>query len=362
MQNHKISKGGHFPIGKMIENMKELLKIIGIFTLMTALIPLPAFVYGRKDADMPEAEAEQTAVSEQVTEALPQPESFIPHADEFIMLCEATGETVTMSMEEYIIGSVLAEMPASFEEEAIKAQAVAVHTYAVRRINAQQENPDPELKGAYISDNSAKYQAFFTPEQAEDFYGADYEASLEKITSAVKSVENEILVFCGEPIVAAFHSSSPGRTESAEIIWGNPVDYLVPAESFETEGAEETVSFTSEELSARLEQFNESITFGEEKKEWLSVEEKSPSGTVTKVKAGDILLSGTELRSILSLRSARFDVEYDEAEDKFVFTVRGSGHGVGMSQYGANEMAKQGSTYDEILYHYYKGTELISAP
>ena len=95
---------------------------------MTALIPLPAFVYGREDADITEAPAEQTTVSEQVTEALPQPESFIPHADEFIMLCEATGETVTMSMEEYIIGSVLAEMPASFEEEAIKAQAVAVHT------------------------------------------------------------------------------------------------------------------------------------------------------------------------------------------------------------------------------------------
>lgn len=346
----------------MVEKMKELLKIIGIFTLMTALIPLPAFVYGRENADIAEAPPEQTTVSEQVTEALPQSEDFIPNADEFIMLCEATGETVTMSMEEYIIGSVLAEMPASFEEEALKAQAVAVHTYALRRINAQQDNPDPELKGAYISDNSAKYQAFFTPEQAADFYGVDYEASLEKITSAVKSVENEILVFCGEPIVAAFHSSSPGRTESAEIIWGNPVDYLVPAESFETDSAEEKVSFTPEELLARLEQYNESISFGEEKKDWLSVEEKSPSGTVTKVKAGDILLSGTELRSVLSLRSARFDVEYDEAGDSFVFTVRGSGHGVGMSQYGANEMAKQGCTYDEILYHYYKGAELISVP
>lgn len=340
--------------------MKDLIKIIGIFALMTILIPMPAFVYGRRDADMPEAQPEQTVASEQVTEALPEQESFLADSDEFIMLCEATGETVTMTMEEYIIGSVLAEMPASFEEEAIKAQAVAVHTYAVRRINAGRDNPDPELKGAYISDNSAKYQAFFTPEQAKAFYGEDYEASLEKITSAVKCVENEILVFCGEPIVAAFHSSSPGKTESAEIIWGNPVDYLVPAESFEAEAAEETVSFSSDELAARLEQYNESIFLGENRNEWLSIEEKSPSGTVTRVKAGDIMLSGTELRSVLSLRSARFDVEYDEKGDMFVFTVRGSGHGVGMSQYGANEMAKRGSTYDEILYHYYKGTELAA--
>ena len=133
-------------------------------------------------------------------------------------------------MRDYVIGAVLGEMPATYNTEALKAQAVAAHTYAVRRKQQQLEAPDPELMGAYISNDSTKYQAFFTPEQAKSFYGSGYDEYNKKVAAAVDDVINEILVYNGEPIVAAFHAMSSGKTESAEVVWGNAVDYLVPVE------------------------------------------------------------------------------------------------------------------------------------
>lgn len=340
--------------------MKDLFKITGMFALFIIIIPMIGFI-GREDGTA--AEPEETAVTS-AEETSGEAYEAAYCEEEFSVLDCAAGQVMTMTMEEYIKGAVLGEMPASYGIEALKAQAVAVHTYAVRRMEQQREDPDPELMGAYISNDSSKYQAYFSPEQAKAFYGDDYEEYDRKAAEAVNAVKDEILVYGGEPIVAAFHSISGGRTESAENIWGVALDYLVPVDSEADEGSplfESEAVFTSDELYARLTQsdFGIVIPDGADKSEWLEIEETTSSGTVLRVKTGNKELTGMELRELLGLRSPVFTVSFSEKGDSFTFSVKGSGHGVGMSQYGAGQMAENGADYREILSYYYTGAEIV---
>jgi stage II sporulation protein D len=269
-----------------------------------------------------------------------------------------TGKVEEISATDYIVGAVCAEMPATFEPEALKAQAVAAHTYAMRQKEKAETSPDKELNGAYFSNDSSKYQAYFTENQAKQYYGDNYEQYMKKIRQAVEEVSGEIVVYENEPIIAAFHSMSSGTTESAENVWGSSVDYLVPVESEkDTEAPKymEEYEYTDDEMRKRLENAFEGIKLDENPEKWFSEVEKSKSNTVLEIKAGDLTVTGQQIRAALSLRSASFDIEYN---DGFVITTRGYGHCVGMSQYGANAMAKEGKTYSEILEHYYPGTEL----
>ena len=334
--------------------MKELFKITAVFALLTALIPTAALALPKKAETAAEYVQADTAA-----ESIPQERTA---ADEpFFVLDFTTGQVMEMTMTEYVVGAVFGEMPASFSDEAIKAQAVAAHTYAVRRILSQLEDPDPELMGAYISNDSSKYQAYFSPEQAKYFYGDAYESHRLRITALVEEVIDEIIVWNGEPIIAAFHSSSGGMTESAENIWGTPVPYLVAVDSSYDEASPsfytETV-FSSAEVEARLTQEYSGIELPNDKNSWLTVNSVSPSGTVLSISAGNTELTGTQLRSVLNLRSACFDISYSSTSDSFTFSVKGSGHGVGLSQYGANAMAENGADYRQILTHYYKGAQL----
>jgi stage II sporulation protein D len=357
------------PKRKERKNMKELLKIIGAFALFLVIIPMIAFFKPKVQESRDAAIPTETAPAAIQTEASTAPYVTYNDAkttDTDIDTCKIldciSGEVSELSMRDYIIGSVLAEMPASYHEEALKAQAVAVHTYAVRQREKQLLKPDKELMGAYISNDSSKYQAYFTEEQAKEFYGSDYDKYYEKVAKAVDEVSDKILMYNNEPIVAAFHSISSGKTENAEVIWGNKVDYLVSVDSSLDKKApdyKEEAVFTSDEIEARLTAADDEITLGNDKAKWLTVLETSNSGTVTKVQAGNETLAGTKLRTILNLRSACFTIKYTAKTDSFTITTAGYGHGVGLSQYGANAMAEEGKTYDEILLYYYTGAELI---
>lgn len=279
----------------------------------------------------------------------------------FKVLDITTGKVEEISVYDYVVGAVCAEMPATFEPEALKAQAVAAHTYAQRQKEKAMTAPDKELNGAYFSNDSSKYQAYFTENQAKQYYGDNYEQYIKKIREAVSDVEDEILVYEDEPIIAAFHSMSSGTTESAENVWGSKVDYLIPVESdYDTEAPKymEEYEYTADEVKERLENAFDGIKLGDKPEEWFSDVSKSKSNTVLEIKAGNLTVTGQEIRAALSLRSASFDIEYD---DGFKITTRGYGHCVGMSQYGANAMAKDGKTYKEILEHYYPNTNLESA-
>ncbi len=356
--------------------MKELLKVTAVFALLLAAIPLLTFLKPRENA-VPPLTAKAADIYEIGNIPAGAAASVPPisgpqsgqagntlssgNTDSLKVLDFTSGQVMELSLRDYVIGAVLAEMPASYHGEALKAQAVAARTYAVRQREKQRLSPDPELMGADISNDSTKYQAYFTPEQAKSFYGVGYEAYLEKVSSAVDSTGSDVLVYEGEPIVAAFHSTSGGKTESAEAVWGSPVEYLVPVDSSEDEKSpsylEEKV-FTEAELKARLETSLGGTELEGDPEDWLKIEERSESGTVIKMTAGGSELSGADFRQIFSLRSANFTVEYSAKGGTFSITTKGSGHGVGMSQYGANAMANSGSDYKEILLHYYGGAEI----
>lgn len=310
---------------------------------ITVIPALPVYMAGRR-----EMQDERPAVTEEVRP--------VSTEDSFRVLDINTGKILDVSLRDYLIGAAAAEMPVSFEPEAIKAQIVAAHTYALRQCMRERETPTPELGGADFSNDTSRYQGYFTEKEMRRCFGTGYDGSYAKLSAAVDEVMPYVLTYGGEPIIAAFHSMSPGRTESAGDVWGTPVDYLVPVDSSADMSAPrytEESRFPEPVLRKRLIDAFPDIRLGSDPARWITVGETTESGTVLTALAGDRSVTGSELREALGLRSACFTVE--PADDGITVTTRGFGHGVGLSQYGADSMAAEGSTWREILEHYYPG-------
>lgn len=326
---------------------KYMFSALLLSLVITAVPALPVCLHGRAAADsspsetapVPEAEiSDDTALS----------------SEPYKVLDASTGKVLIVPVREYVIGAVCAEMPANFGTEALKAQAVAAHTYAERQRTLARSEPRAELCGADFSNDTSKYQGYFTDEKIRQYFGENYDEYYRRISAAADAVLPYVITYGDEPIIAAFHSMSSGMTESAENAWGAPVDYLVPVDSLSDTKApkyEAEVRLGREELRDKLEAAFEGIHLGEDMTKWLTVAEISDSGTVLTARAGDRTVTGSDIRAALGLRSADFTVTYDD--EQAVITTRGFGHGVGMSQYGANAMASAGSTWREILAHYY---------
>ncbi len=280
-------------------------------------------------------------------------------AESYRVLDISTGEVLEVPLKTYLIGAVCAEMPATFEPEALKAQAVAVHTYAERIRRRNQHSPDPSLLGADFSNDAGKYQAYYTESQLRTAYGDAYETCYAKAAAAVEAVASELIYHEGEPIIAAFHAISGGKTESSEAIWGEPLSYLVSVDSAADTAApryQETVSFSPDDIKASVHKVFPDVQFADDAAAWCKVLTVSDAGTVLTMQCGNTVCSGQQVREMLGLRSACFTIEFSDGV--FRFTTKGYGHTVGMSQYGANEMAKNGASYKEILAHYYPDTTL----
>lgn len=321
--------------------MKDYLQLLAVFALILVLIPCVG--YAKKHVGVQETSAEADGATVKI-------------------LCEKTGEISEYSMEDYIIGAVFAQMPADFEDEALKAQAALASTYARRRILTESEQPDKSLHGAHLSDDSSRFQAFFTEDQARAVYGEEYDAAYEKISSAADYAKDLTLTYDGSPIMVAFHGISFGSTESALTMWGEDIPYLQAADS-EWDGklaqCETIVSYSEQEVKALLTGEYTDGDFSGEPSDWISIAERSESGTSLKVQTGGVLSDSGRFCDLLGLPSRHFSVSYEDG--RFTFTVCGCGHLVGMSQYGANEMAKQGRGCEEILLHYFKDTVLVRA-
>ena len=263
--------------------------------------------------------------------------------------------TVTMDMQEYLVGVVAAEMPASFQDEALKAQAVAARTYAMYCAKGQKHGE------AQVCTDYACCQAWQSDEALRQKWGGDYDTYSQKIRAAVEATAGQYLSYAGQPVFAAFHSSSAGATEDCGQVW-NPSPYLVSVSSPET--AEDvpnyisTVECTPLDFRDTLLYAHPEADFTGEESGWIGEIRLDGSGRVASAVLGGVSMKGTELRQLFSLRSTAFQLEY--TGESFRFTVTGYGHGVGMSQYGANVMARQGETYTGILAHYYPGTVLVS--
>ncbi|MBR1592878.1 MAG: stage II sporulation protein D [Ruminococcus sp.] len=327
--------------------MKKYLSVIAFLSAAIIFIPaVPVCIYG-------------TTAGKDIEEYMLDDKPLFS-SEPYKVLNTATGKITEVPVEEYVIGAVCAEMPASFETEALKAQAAAAHTYAERQRLRAEISPDPELCGADFSDDTSKYQGFFDNEKIREQYGDNYESYYSKIKDAVSEVLPYIITYEDEPIVSAFHSMSSGKTESAENIWGTKLDYLVPVDSSYDKDAPrylDEVSYSGDELREKLTDEFPDIRLDNDLRKWIETESVSDSGTVLSVNVGDKNISGSVLRDILGLRSACFDVKY--SDDTFTFTTKGFGHGVGMSQYGANAMAAQGSKWQDIIAHYYPHSTIV---
>lgn len=278
--------------------------------------------------------------------------NFPPEPMQTVTVLTDAGET-SLGMTEYLSGVVAAEMPASFEIEALKAQAVAARSYALYCKSCGKHS------GGRLCSDPGCCQAYLSDRQLHLRWGTGYEKYRRKILDAVQATEGEYISYRGEPAQAVFHSSSAAFTESSENVW-NYVPYLVSVSS--PEGAGNVPDYTSyvrlspEEVKSAVLSVRPGAVFPEDAAQWLGNLRRDSSGRVDSVELGGTVFSGREMRRLFALRSTAFELKYEDGS--FLFTVVGFGHGVGMSQYGANVMAQNGADYASILAHYYPGTTL----
>lgn len=247
------------------------------------------------------------------------------------------GKIINLELEEYVLGVVGAEMSASFNIEALKAQAILARTYALKSIKNGKKLTDTVSTQAY-KDNS----------ELQKLWKNDYTKYYEKIKKAVNETKGKVILYNNEYIDAVYHSTSNGKTENSKNVWKNILPYLVSVDS----SWDKNVKSYKKETIFEINEFCNILK--------LDVEEPityeiihNETGRVRQITINNKTFSGTEFRNLLKLRSADFEIEIND--EKVKVTTYGYGHGVGMSQYGANEMAKQGYSYIQILKHYYTG-------
>ncbi len=248
-----------------------------------------------------------------------------------------------IKLEDYVVGVVAAEMPANFHPEALRAQAIAARTYVLKTTNYGQTEIEPTV---------AK-QVFYDQTVRQNNWQSSFEENEQKIREAVKSTEGEVIVYNDELITAMFHSMSNGMTESAKNYSGNDLPYLQPVASTDFQYAtnyETTKTFTLNDWNTKL-----GVQWTLDHVKQLKIS-RNDTGRVDKVSMQNEEWTGRDFRTLLELRSTDFSV--DVRGESIIVTTEGYGHGVGMSQYGADALAKQGLTAEKIVQHYYKNTKI----
>lgn len=262
-------------------------------------------------------------------------------------------EVLELDLGSYLVGVVRAEMPASFELEALKAQAVAARTYTLYKL----QTGGSHGAAADICTDSTCCQAYIGEDRARANWGEDADANEAKVETAVRETDGQAALYGGVPILAVFHSSSAGLTRAAGEVWLNDLPYLQAVSSPErgdrVPNYYSRVEFTKEELRERLLAAFPEAELSGDMGGWLRDAVSDSAGSVAAVSVGGVTVKGARVRTALGLRSACFAWEVQDG--KMVFFVTGYGHGVGLSQYGANQMAAEGADYREIVTHYYTG-------
>ncbi|MEL7601520.1 MAG: stage II sporulation protein D [Bacillota bacterium] len=273
---------------------------------------------------------------------------------EITLYLHETGQRETLPLEQYLVGVVAAEMPASFHIEALKAQAVAARTYTLTRLNGGCSS------GCDVCSDSTCCQAYDTDEACRKKWGSNYAANIQKIREAVIETGGEALYYDGKLIEALYHAASGGMTEDSENVFASARPYLRSVDSKNEVGSSH---ITDEERLTRKE-FVKAVNAtwpkaklsADKLEDQVEIKERFESGRVESIRLGGVTATGRELRGALELRSANFTITYTKSD--VIIDTRGYGHGVGMSQAGANGMAEDGATYQEILKHYYTGVEI----
>lgn len=271
------------------------------------------------------------------------------------LLHKKTNEIEEVALDNYLYHVVSAEMPADYEIEALKAQAVVARTYTIYKINNKKHD------NADICDDSTCCQAWVDKDTRFARWDENKrEENWNKIQKSVNETQGKIITYDNKPINAFFHANSGGKTEIPVNVWGGTgLPYLQVVETAGEEGYTQyasEISFTQAELTEKLKSKYSDIVIDINNLEDVKIIEYTDSGRVKTIKFGNHEISGVEARTLLGLKSTNFEIKKED--DKIKFTVKGYGHGVGMSQTGADAMAKQGKNYQDIINHFYKGIEI----
>lgn len=285
-----------------------------------------------------------------------------------------SGKVENRNFEEYIEGVLAGEMPPTYNSEALCAQAVAARSYILSKAEAYFKGQTaPEHNGAMICTNPNHCKAWrdlsAAKAQWDVRYADDYEA---KIKAAAKRTEGEYMTYDGKVVKAFFYAMSSGRTENVEDVWGAALPYLRSVDSREdssSDGFESMSTFTVKSLCDRLHASKSDFS-GTDSDMFISEISRTDGGSVREIKIGNTVFKGTQIREILGLKSANFSIELNgkkvdectvpDSGAKVTFRVKGYGHGVGMSQNGANVLAGRGMKYRDILKHYYTGVSIVN--
>lgn len=293
-----------------------------------------------------------TTPSDSSTPLAPQSASI--DADSFLIKDRSTGEVVSVPRRDYLIGAVAAEMPITWPDEALRAQAVAAHSYA---LYCRDHTTSPDE--GWLSADPTRRQGYLTDAVLHSYWGTAYETNYARLSALVDSVLNEVVCYDNAPAGTSYFALSNGMTESSENVWGSPLPYLVAVDSSTDRNADNyefTLQLSAEQVSSQLASEAGIFTAGLSPESWFGTPELTSSGYVASLPVCGQTLSGTALRRVLGLRSTCFTIQYQDSH--FFITTRGYGHGVGLSQWGAKAIAEQGVSYTDILAHYFPGTEI----
>ncbi len=323
--------------------MQGTLSKILITVLMAVIVPGLIFRVVEKQEQKAPLQSESVATTSSTFA------ENIPQAKDTAMITAILDDGTVRTMEEsaYLTGVLLAEMPVSFHDEALKAQAVVARTYARKQISNGGKH-----SGQGVCTDSSCCQAYCSPENFLEAGGKD--ADLERVRTLVNLTQNQLLYYGDALIEATYFSCSGGKTEDAVAVWGTEIPYLKAQDSPGEEQAThytDTVQFSAEEFADRLQLATDTLPG-----DWFGNIIYTPGGGVDTIEICGVNFSGTDLRRILQLRSTAFQIS--AVGQTITVTTKGFGHRVGMSQYGAEAMAVSGSDYQQILQYYYPGTVL----
>lgn len=327
--------------------MKNFFRGMAILTLALLIFPAVPWMIGAVSVgEAVPAAAEVGGVAKE--------DEGIKYLSEVEIYDIVTERVITLTGEEYVAAALAAQLSPGCPEELLKAQAVLMYTYILRRHLDEAENPTPELYGCDVSTDSNKYPRLIM----EGSETVDFEVYRE----IARETAGEYCSYEGEPIIPAYCRAAGSSTESAMTVLGLDIPYLKSTPTEEPDAYNTTVTYTSDEVFARLTTSKEGYVLLGSPKSWITLKDTQPNGYVNTVYLDSKFeISGSELSKLLNLPSARFTFRYSEASDRFTFTVSGSGSLVGMSQRGAAVLAGEGLGYKEILLHFFHGIRIESS-
>ena len=346
--------------------MKRTILPIFLLAILTVCLPMLSLLFpAAAEFEPPKVGFSTSAVSDPFTtqpdvlqaESSPESQASETATEAMIYVQNAPDGTVlAVPVLDYMIGAVASEMPITWSDEALKAQGIAAHSYALY----QRDHADTErLNGAWFSVDPARRQGYMSKEVLQSYWGDAFEGNYQRLKELLEPLQDTVLLYNGEPAAACYHAISNGHTESSQLVWNEALPYLQGVDSsvdLSAEGYLETVEYTTQQMYDMLATQFAGIDLDKDPAEWFGESTLTPAGYVDTMQVGGIFIKGTQLRAALGLRSSCFSIAL--GENGFQVTTKGYGHGVGLSQCGAQAMAQQGSSYQDILSWYYPGTTL----